>query len=99
VVSRLSDKERATRVRLGSLPAEEFGFYAFALDGKKKVLSTASNVGQCLWSGIIAPERAGPMVKRPDEQGHVERLGNPDAVSGSSRVQSIQLPNRRSVAA
>ena len=39
---------------------EEFGFYAYALDGeKKKVLSVASNVGQCLWSGIIAPERAG----------------------------------------
>ncbi len=44
---------------------EEFGFYAFALDGeKKKVLSVASNVGQCLWSGIIAPERAGIVVKR-----------------------------------
>ena len=44
---------------------EQSGFYAFALDGeKKKVLSTASNVGQCLWSGIIAPERAGRVVKR-----------------------------------
>jgi glycogen debranching enzyme len=44
---------------------EELGFYAFALDGeKKKVLSVASNVGQCLWSGIIAPERAGIVVKR-----------------------------------
>ena len=44
---------------------EESGFYAFALDGKKKkVLSVASNVGQCLWSGIIAPERARTVVKR-----------------------------------
>ncbi|MEJ0095689.1 MAG: glycogen debranching N-terminal domain-containing protein [Methylocella sp.] len=44
---------------------EESGFYAYALDGeKKKVLSVASNVGQCLWSGIIAPERAGVVVKR-----------------------------------
>ena len=44
---------------------EEFGFYAFALDGeKKKVLSVASNVGQCLWSGIIAPERARTVVQR-----------------------------------
>ena len=44
---------------------EDFGFYAYALDGeKKKVLSVASNVGQCLWSGIIAPERAGSVVKR-----------------------------------
>ncbi len=44
---------------------EESGFYAFALDGeKKKVLSVASNVGQCLWSGIIAPERARTVIKR-----------------------------------
>ncbi len=44
---------------------EKSGFYAFALDGDKKpVLSVASNVGQCLWSGIVAPERAGKVVKR-----------------------------------
>jgi glycogen debranching enzyme len=44
---------------------ERSGFYAYALDGdKKKVLSVASNVGQCLWSGIIAPERAATVVKR-----------------------------------
>jgi glycogen debranching enzyme len=44
---------------------ENSGFYAYALDGdKKKVLSVASNVGQCLWSGIIAPERAAGVVKR-----------------------------------
>jgi glycogen debranching enzyme len=42
---------------------EKSGFYAYALDGeKKKVLSVASNVGQCLWSGIIAPKRAGAVV-------------------------------------
>ena len=44
---------------------EKSGFYAYALDGdKKKVLSVASNVGHCLWSGIIAPERAALVVKR-----------------------------------
>jgi glycogen debranching enzyme len=44
---------------------EKSGFYAYALDGdKKKVLSVASNVGQCLWSGIIAPERAATVVER-----------------------------------
>jgi len=44
---------------------ERSGFYAYALDGdKKKVLSVASNVGQCLWSGIVAPERAAIVVKR-----------------------------------
>ncbi|MDH7798912.1 MULTISPECIES: glycogen debranching N-terminal domain-containing protein [unclassified Beijerinckia] len=44
---------------------EKTGFYAYALDGdKKKVLSVTSNVGHCLWSGIIAPERAAIVVKR-----------------------------------
>ena len=44
---------------------EEAGFYAYALDGeKRKVMSAVSNVGHCLWSGIIAPERAGRVVER-----------------------------------
>ncbi|MGO8917522.1 MAG: glycogen debranching N-terminal domain-containing protein [Stellaceae bacterium] len=44
---------------------EELGFYAYALDGdKKKVLTVASNVGHCLWSGIVPPERAGKVVAR-----------------------------------
>lgn len=41
------------------------GFYAFALDGdKQQVLSIASNPGQCLWSGIVPPERAKRVAKR-----------------------------------
>ncbi len=44
---------------------EQSGFYASALDGEKsKVLTVASNVGHCLWSGIVPPERAGKVVKR-----------------------------------
>ena len=44
---------------------EELGFYAYALDGEKnKVLTVASNVGHCLWSGIVPPERAERVVKR-----------------------------------
>jgi glycogen debranching enzyme len=44
---------------------EEFGFYAYALDGdKNKVLTVASNAGHCLWSGIVPPERAGRVVAR-----------------------------------
>src|SRR6202166_461662 len=71
----LADKRRASALRKKAALLfkrfneafwdEKSGFYAFALDGeKKKVLSAASNVGQCLWSGIIAPERAGRVVKR-----------------------------------
>jgi glycogen debranching enzyme len=44
---------------------EEEGFYAFALDGdKKQVLSIASNPGQCLWSGIVPPDRARRITNR-----------------------------------
>ena len=53
---------------------EEFGFYAFALDGDKKpVLTVASNVGHCLFSGIVRPDRA---------QRVVERLMQPDMWTG-----------------
>ena len=53
---------------------EEAGYYAFCLDGdKKQVLSIASNPGQCLWSGIILPDRAHRVV---------ERLLRPDMWSG-----------------
>jgi glycogen debranching enzyme len=44
---------------------EDLGFYAYALDGdKKKVLTVASNAGHCLWSGIVARERAAKVVAR-----------------------------------
>jgi glycogen debranching enzyme len=53
---------------------DDFGFYAYALDGdKKKVLTVASNAGHCLWSGIVPPERARKVV---------ERLTAPDMWSG-----------------
>ena len=44
---------------------DEFGFYAYALDGdKNKVLTVASNAGHCLWSGIVPRERAKTVVER-----------------------------------
>jgi glycogen debranching enzyme len=44
---------------------EDSGFYAYALDGKKrKVLTIASNPGHCLWSGIVPPDRARRVVRR-----------------------------------
>jgi glycogen debranching enzyme len=75
VFDALNDKRRANRLRRKAAALfkkfneafwdEKSGFYAFALDGdKKKVMSVASNVGHCLWSGIIAPERARAVVKR-----------------------------------
>jgi glycogen debranching enzyme len=75
IYDELDNKRRANRLRKKAAVLfekfnevfwdEKSGFYAFALDGdKKKVLSVASNVGQCLWSGIVAPKRAAAVVKR-----------------------------------
>jgi glycogen debranching enzyme len=75
IYDELDDRRRANQLRKKAAALfkrfneafwdEGSGFYAYALDGeKKKVLSVTSNVGQCLWSGIIAPERAGAVVKR-----------------------------------
>ena len=42
---------------------ERGGFYALALDGKKRrVDSRCSNMGHLLWSGIVLPERVGAVV-------------------------------------
>ena len=44
---------------------EDLGCYAYALDpAKRPVRTMASNVGHCLWSGIVNPERAGRVVAR-----------------------------------
>ena len=52
----------------------EYGFYALALDGRKRrVDSIVSNAGHCLWSGIVAPERAAQIA---------ERLTAPDMFTG-----------------
>jgi len=42
---------------------EDQRYYAMALDGDKRQFDAiASNAGQCLWSGIVAPERARDVV-------------------------------------
>ena len=44
---------------------EDEGYYAMALDGRKRqVDSISSNPGQCLWSGIIPPDKAPKVVER-----------------------------------
>jgi glycogen debranching enzyme len=65
---------------------EDAGFYAYALDGKKKkVLSVASNPGHCLWSGIVPPDRAARVV---------QRLMKPDMWSGwGIRTLSSEHPS------
>ena len=44
---------------------EDLGFYVFGLDGsKQKIRSITSNVGHCLWTGIIRPDRARQVADR-----------------------------------
>src|SRR5207244_11285709 len=44
---------------------EDLGCDAYALDpAKRPVRTMASNVGHCLWGGIVNPERAGRVVAR-----------------------------------
>lgn len=44
---------------------EDENYYAMALDGdKNQVKIVTSNVGQCLWSGIVDEEKARKVVKR-----------------------------------
>lgn len=67
------ERAKALRTKAAALSAhfneafwdEESGFYAYALDGKKrKVLTVASNPGHCLWSGIVPRDRAERVVRR-----------------------------------
>ncbi len=44
---------------------EDLGFYAYLLDGDKRLVPTiASNTGHLLWSGIVPPDRAARVVAR-----------------------------------
>jgi glycogen debranching enzyme len=44
---------------------EDMGFYAFGLDPAKQPIKTlASNVGHCLWSGLLRTDRAERVVRR-----------------------------------
>ena len=44
---------------------EETGWYAMGLDADKRpIAALASNVGHCLWTGIIEPDRAALVAKR-----------------------------------
>lgn len=59
-------RDKAARLRLAfnrDFWLADKGWYAIALDGAKQpVDSLASNMGHCLWSGIIDPARAGAVA-------------------------------------
>jgi glycogen debranching enzyme len=57
---RYRDKAVSLRERFNrDFWCEEHGWYALALDGDKKpVDALASNIGHCLWTGIVDPDKA-----------------------------------------
>ncbi len=59
----------------------------------------ASNPGQCLWSGIVSPDRARRVVERLLAPGHVLGLGRPHLRGRPARLQPDRLPRRHGVAA
>ena len=71
----LGELDRATRLREAAAElqrrfedafwCEDLGFYAFGLDPDKQPIATlASNVGHCLWSGLLRADRAALVVQR-----------------------------------
>jgi glycogen debranching enzyme len=75
LATRLDLEAERLRVRFEeAFWVEEAGFYAMALDGdKRRMDAIGSNVGHCLWSGIVAPDRARLVI---------DRLMVPDMFSG-----------------
>ncbi|HYM83817.1 MAG TPA: glycogen debranching N-terminal domain-containing protein [Candidatus Dormibacteraeota bacterium] len=64
--ARLRADAEALRERFeASFWVDDQQYYAMALDGdKRQVDGIGSNAGHCLWSGIVAPERAAAVVQR-----------------------------------
>jgi glycogen debranching enzyme len=75
LAARLTREADALQARFeAAFWSEEQAFYAMALDGdKRRMDAIGSNAGQCLWSGIVGPDRAAQVV---------QRLMAPDMFSG-----------------
>jgi glycogen debranching enzyme len=66
LATRLEHQAEALRERFeATFWVEDQQFYAMALGGDKRPADAiGSNAGQCLWSGIVSPERARAVVDR-----------------------------------
>ncbi len=79
---------------------EDQRYYALALDrDKRQADAIGSNAGQCLWTGIVSPERAGDVVDRLLDPDDVLGLGDPDLCAGPARLQPDRLSHRIGLAA
>jgi glycogen debranching enzyme len=75
LADRLEREAEALRIRFEeAFWVEDQRYYAMAIDADKRAADAiASNAGQCLWSGIVAPDRARDVI---------DRLLHPDLFSG-----------------
>jgi glycogen debranching enzyme len=66
LATRLETEATALAARFeASFWVEDQRYYAMALDGDKRQCDAiASNAGHCLWSGIVAPDRARDVIDR-----------------------------------
>jgi glycogen debranching enzyme len=66
LAARLEADAETLRTRFeASFWVEDQRYYAMALDGDKRLADAiASNAGQCLWTGIVSPDRARDVIDR-----------------------------------
>jgi glycogen debranching enzyme len=71
LAARLVREAEALRERFESaFWVDDLAYYAIALDGdKQQADAVASNAGQCLWTGIVAPDRAQHVADRLLDRG------------------------------
>ncbi len=106
----LGDAERSSRLtdeaaRLKRHFNERFwlpdqGIIALALDGKKRpVDAIASNMGHCLWSGIVDRDKAEQVAQRLMADDMYSGWGIRTLSTNMARLQPDQLPQRKRLAA
>ena len=76
------------------------GYYALALDrDKRPVDALASNMGHCLWTGVVDEDKAAAVVGRAARAGHVHRVRGAHARRDDEPLQPDELPQWLGLAA
>ena len=76
------------------------GYYALGLDGDKRPIDAlASNMGHCLWTGIVDEDKAAAVAEHLISPDDVHRLRGADAGHHHGRLQPDELPQRLGLAA
>ena len=74
---------------------EDQRYYALGLDGEKRQADAIGiNAGQCLWSGIVAPERARDVVDHLLRPAMFSGWGIRTFGARPARLQPDRLPHR-----